>query len=110
MKEILSGIGIVVGIIILIAIGKNWNRIFTPSKLPANNLVSGNNEMTCTLRGASGNIITIAGSSTDPQFVNMCRNSFPNQQYYVYGYPYYFINTRRHRWHHNGNGDDNGNS
>lgn len=107
MKEIASGLGIIIGIIVLVALGKNWNKIFPASTSISNSSTLGN-AMTCTLRSATGNLITISGNSNDPQFVNMCQNSYPNQPYYIYGYPYYFITRRRHGGNH-GNGDNGGN-
>lgn len=87
MKELFTGLLIFAGILGLIAIYKNWDRIFTPK--PS----ADSNEITCELRDPQGNVIKITGIEGDTQFERMCTKSTTNQPVYVY--PYYFVRYYR---------------
>lgn len=99
MKEILSVIGIIIGAIIIIAVFKNWNRIFPPSETKPE--LPSEDEVKCELKDANtGNIITITGNANDQNFQRMCQNK-TNQPIYLYNYPYYFIRYWRPMHHPN---------
>lgn len=91
MKELFTGLLIFAGILGLIAIYKNWDRIFPPKEPLVDS-----NEITCELRDPKGNVIKITGIEGDTQFERMCTQSTTNQPVYVY--PYYYVRQYRHRW------------
>lgn len=96
MKEILSAFGIIIAIIIIVAVIKNWSRIFPPAT-PSTIVDTTDDELKCEVRNANGQVVTISGKGDE--FERICTQSKVNQPVYVYGYPYYFVRYWRPRHH-----------
>lgn len=114
MKETFTVIMYAAGLFVLYLVIKNWNKIFPQSGSASdstNNALESlarsisSKKTTCELRDANGNVVTISGSSDDPQFQKMCSIQ-PEAPVYVYGYPYTFSRRRGHHGGHHGGEDE----
>lgn len=96
MSEIASGLWIIIGVIVLIVVGKNWNRIFAPATSTITTTTS--NESRCEYIDVNGNTVSITGSGAE--FERLCREKkqsdrmYLNNVYYTpyryyYGYNWY---------------------
>ena len=110
MKETFTALMYIAGLFVLYLVIMNWKKIFPDSdsgSAVSNNTLESlarsisNKKTTCELVDANGNMITITGSSDDPQFQKMCTIQ-PESPVYVYAYPYTF--RRRHHGGHHGGG------